>query len=161
MIKFKNFNQSEVTAMTEVKNEIWVCSTDGVWIIDKRHKTARRMYSSSRTFTCMYYDNRSNYIYLGGVDGLISTTPENFRRNVTGNRPQLVAVYVNNELRFAQDGQSFRSTDRLEFASDENHLVFEFSDYPYTQTDKDRFVYRKISSIFDYSIGCNSVSFFN
>ncbi len=142
MIKFKNFNQSEVTAMTEVKNEIWVCSTDGVWIIDKRHKTAQRIYSSSRTFTCMYYDNRSNYIYLGGVDGLISTTPENFRRNVTGNRPQLVAVYVNNELRFAQDGQSFRSTDRLEFASDENHLVFEFSDYPYTQTDKDRFVYR-------------------
>lgn len=142
MIKFKNFSHSDITAMAEVKNEIWACTTDGVWIIDKNHKTSRRIYSTSHTFTCMYYDSRSNIIYMGSVDGLIRTTPENLRRDMVRNHPQLVAVYVNNELRFSQNKQSFRFIDKLQFASDENHLVFEFSDLPYAQSEKDRFVYR-------------------
>lgn len=73
MIWFKNFSQSEVVAMTEVKNDIWVLTTDGIWIINKQLKTSRRVYNTLHSFSCIYYDSRSNLIYIGGVDGLVCT----------------------------------------------------------------------------------------
>jgi signal transduction histidine kinase/ligand-binding sensor domain-containing protein/CheY-like chemotaxis protein/AraC-like DNA-binding protein len=139
---FKNFSQSYILAIAEVKNEIWACTADGVWVIDKRQLTARRVYSTSHTFSCMYYDRRSNLIYMGSVDGLLYTTPENLKRTISRHSLQLTAVFANNELRFGQDGKAFRFFDDIEFAADENHLVFEFSDFPYAQTEKDNFIYQ-------------------
>lgn len=35
-----------------------------------------------------------------------------------------------------------RFADNLRFSADENHLIFEFSDFPYAQTEKNHFLYR-------------------
>jgi signal transduction histidine kinase/ligand-binding sensor domain-containing protein/CheY-like chemotaxis protein/AraC-like DNA-binding protein len=142
MIVFKNFGQGEITAMAEVKNEIWVCSTDGVWIINKKTMKGQRIYSANQTFSCIYYDKRSNLIFLGSVDGLVCTSPENLRRKIQRHSLQLIAVYSNNEQHFNQNGRSFRFFGDIEFAADENHLVFEFSDLPYAQAEKDHFFYK-------------------
>lgn len=142
MIVFKNFGQGEVTAMAEVKNEIWACSTDGVWIINKKTMKGKRIYSANQTFSCMYYDQRSNLIFLGSVDGLVCTSPENLRRKIQRHGLQLIAVYSNNEQHFNQNGRSYRFFGDIEFGADENHLVFEFSDLPYAQAEKDHFFYK-------------------
>lgn len=142
MIAFKNFAQSEIMAMAEVKDEIWACTADGVWVTDKKRLTARRVYTTSHTYSSMYYDRRTNLIYMGSVDGLLCISPENIKRQVLRHQLQLTAVYANNELRFGHDGKAFRFAGDIEFAADENHLVFEFSNFPYAQTEKDNFVYK-------------------
>lgn len=142
MIPFKNFRQSEVTSMTEVNNEIWVATTDGIWIINKRNKTSRRVHNTIHSFSCIYYDSRSNLIFIGGVDGLICATPESFSDDTAQHDLLLTSVYVNNELRFSQNGESVRFSKKLSFSADENHLIFEFSDLPYSKTEKNHFIYR-------------------
>lgn len=142
MLRFHNSSSCETVAMAEVNNEIWVTTDDGIWIVDKKSRKCRRLSSTSKIFSCLYYNHQLNSLYMGSIDGVVETTPERFLTRKPLHPIQLVAVSVNNKLLFSQKGEGLRFIHSLEFNADENHLVFEFSDLPYSQTEKNRFVYR-------------------
>jgi signal transduction histidine kinase/DNA-binding response OmpR family regulator len=140
-IPLQGMGQTATFAMTEVKNHIWVSTTDGLWMIDKRTMMVQHIGNISRSFTSIYYDAPSNMLYLGYKDGVFMATPEQLCNKQGRYRLQLTAVSVNNKLWNGQKG-SIRYAETLYFKSSENHIDFNFSDLPYAQQEKGNFEYQ-------------------
>ena len=131
----------ETFSMTEVRNEIWLSTSEGIWSINKTNRKSKRIGDKEKEFSSMYYDNSSDYVYLGYSNGIAVSTPERFKNASVFHPLHLTALYVNNQPVKKIDGKSIRYTHNFSFTHKENHLVFEFSDLPYSQEDKNKFVY--------------------
>lgn len=138
------FGNNEILSMIEVQQDIWVSTTDGIWIVNKETMNIHRPNIMDKAFTCQYYNPTDNSVYLGGVDGFVITSPNIIQTN-TSDRPIMVtALYVNNELIAPgkKEEESIRYTRRLTLSHNQNNLSFEVSDLPYSLEEKNRFVYR-------------------
>ncbi|WP_071146783.1 hybrid sensor histidine kinase/response regulator transcription factor [Bacteroides ihuae] len=145
VIKFDAFNTSEVFSMMEVNHHIWISTADGFWIVDKKTMNTQRFNVMDKIFTSMYFDKENNRIYLGSVDGYAICSPEIINVN-TRNRPViLTGFYINNQLfspGSSDNSRSIRYVKQLDLNYRQNHLTFEFSDFPYSQEEKNKFVYK-------------------
>lgn len=145
MIALDKFSNSEVLFMTEVEESIWISTTDGIWVVNKQTLEAKRLPVVNKVFTNLFYDSADNRIYMGGVDGFAVTSPE-MQDADASNRPiYLTALFVNDHL-FTPNGksgsQSIRYTHSIVLDYKQNNLSFEFSDFPYAQEGKNKFVYK-------------------
>ena len=75
-ISFGNFSNNEILSMTSVKEHIWVSTTNGLWIIDRRTMDARQQSLTDKRFTSLMFDPEDGNIYLGGADGFGISRPE-------------------------------------------------------------------------------------
>jgi len=143
-IKFDTFSNSEVLSMVEINDNIWISTTDGVWVMNKDTRSARRLNSTDKSFTCFYYNRYSGEIYLGGVDELAVITPGTPDTKKSDNSIILTALYVNNKLfRAGKDynGNNIRYLNNIELNHKQNNLTFEFSDLIYSGEESGKFVY--------------------
>jgi len=141
-ISYDRFTHNEILCMCEIKNEIWMSTTDGILIIDKKRKCVLRSIGASKVFSSIYYDEQSNILYMGYADGVAKTSPEQFTEDNIQHHIILSSLYVNNERMMSQQGMNIRFARPLTFKYKENHLVFELSDLPYSQTEKSTFIYK-------------------
>ena len=70
--------------MTSVKNHIWVSTTNGLWIIDRKTMDARLQNMTDKRFTSLLFDPKENCIYLGGADGFGISHPRYTNHTPTG-----------------------------------------------------------------------------
>ena len=125
-ISFGNFSNNEILSMTSVKEHIWVSTTNGLWIIDRRTMDARQQSLTDKRFTSLMFDPEDGNIYL--------------EHSIL-----LTALYINNQLMSPHTGENIpniRYTDAIELKYDQNNLAFELSDLPYSLEEKHEFVYR-------------------
>lgn len=144
-IFFESFSNNEILSMTPVKEHIWVSTTNGLWIINRKTMDAHQQNMTDKRFTSLFFDPEDGSIYLGGADGFGISRPD-IQTMYQPERPViLTALYINNQLvtpRTREDIPNIRYTDSIELTYDQNNLSFELSDLPYSLEEKNKFVYR-------------------
>ena len=144
-ISFGSFSNNEILSMTSVKNHIWVSTTNGLWIIDRKTMDARLQNMTDKRFTSLLFDPKENCIYLGGADGFGISHPDIQTIHQSERPILLTALYINNQLvspRTRDDVPNIRYTNSIELKYNQNNLSFELSDLPYSLDEKNKFVYR-------------------
>jgi signal transduction histidine kinase/ligand-binding sensor domain-containing protein/CheY-like chemotaxis protein len=140
-IKFNVFGNSEILAMVEEKQHIWISTTEGVWIVDKQTKEVQNLNIDNQLFTAGFYDKISGMIYLGASDELALFSPSLLQEPEPDFTVILTALYVNGEL-FNPNVQSIRYLNEVKLNYKQNNLSFEFSDLHYSPEQGNKFIYR-------------------
>ena len=92
--------------MTSVKEHIWVSTTNGLWIIDRRTMDARQQSLTDKRFTSLMFDPEDGNIYLGGADGFGISHPEIQAMSQPEHSILLTALYINNQLMSPHTGEN-------------------------------------------------------
>lgn len=143
VIPFGRFGSNEVLSMAEVEEDVWVSTPDGILTVDKSTHRVRRLGINNKVFTSLYYSADDGRVYMGTVDGYVSTYPRITAKDTQDLPVTVTALYVNNLPVSSGDGiKNIRHADRIELKHDQNNLSFEVSDLPYSLEEKSRFVYR-------------------
>lgn len=138
MLPFDAYNHYEVLSMAEADGRIWISTTDGFWVADQQTLEVRRLNITDKRFTSMFFDKTSGEFYLGTADGFAISSPEALLAEHLEQPLILTALYVNNQL--YQPG--IRYSHRINLDYDQNNLVFELSDLPYSLEEKSKLLYR-------------------
>ncbi|MDR2496733.1 MAG: response regulator [Tannerellaceae bacterium] len=160
-------NTMEPLSMAEVGNEIWVSSSDGIWITDRRAMTTRRHNIMNRAFSGIYYDAAAKLAYLGGSDGLALIRPSTLAEAGNGRPVLITSLRFNNsspEPCGGFGGKSIRYLDGIRLRHDRNTFSVEISDLNFSQERKSSFIYklRPVDSEWQMlKAGGNSISFSN
>ncbi|MCL1934045.1 MAG: ATP-binding protein [Candidatus Azobacteroides sp.] len=155
VIRWNEFSNNEVISMAEVNEYIWVSTTDGVWVVDKRQLEAKHLNIADKIFTNLFYDSADNRVYMGGMDGFAVTSPEIVNINISDQPIYLTALYVNDRLFISNDktdSRSIRYTRSIVLDHNQNNLSFEFSDFPYGLEEKNKFVYKLVGMNNEWSL---------
>lgn len=145
LIRFDTFSTNEILSMTEVDEDIWISTTEGVWILNKESHDVQRLDIPNEFFTCFYSDKASDKVYMGGVDQFAVLSTDIQKREPRNSRIILTALYINDKLAKAgvdYEGNSIRYLNNIELNYKQNSLSFEFSDLIYSEDKSSKFVYR-------------------
>ncbi len=155
IISLESFGHNEILSMIEVEQDIWVSTTDGVWIIHRETMDARRLHIVDRGFTSLFYDPADRLIYMGGIDGFVVTSPEMAKMNRIERPIVITALYVNNRIVTPDDGisgNSIRYARKFTLGHTQNNLSFEISDLSYSLEEKPQFMYKLTSIDQDWNL---------
>ena len=141
-ILFDRSKRSEIFAMADDEQYLWVTTSDGVFAIDKDSLNIHRLPIAERTYTAAYYDDYTGRIWLGCADGVLSFPPEVLQQEVHATQIRLSALYVNNKPLYDYRERSVRHIKRLVLPHNRNNLTFSVSDLNYPSETHNRFVYR-------------------
>ncbi len=136
-----NHSNAEILSMVEVEADIWISTTDGIWIVNKETLADRWISLSEKRFTSLFYDSDAKMVYMGGLDGIVKATSVN-RDFFEDSRPLMAtALYVNNRP-YELNGSSIRYVKKIRLPYHENNISVDVSDLPYAQTEKSQFLYQ-------------------
>jgi signal transduction histidine kinase/ligand-binding sensor domain-containing protein/AraC-like DNA-binding protein len=144
-IRFDGIKDARIRLLTEENNHIWITTTVGTFVLDKKTLETKYAGVANQTFSCSFFNPSNNEIYLGGVDGFVAFSPTIVREKKSNPNLTLTALYVND--RFFQPGSDYAGKSLL-FAKNislrynQNNLTFEFSDFKYAQMDDNKYVYQ-------------------
>jgi signal transduction histidine kinase/ligand-binding sensor domain-containing protein/DNA-binding response OmpR family regulator len=151
----ENFGQGEILSMIEVEDDIWLSTTDGLWIVHRETMDARQFHIMNRAFTSLFYDPDDRLVYMGSVDGFAVTAPGTVKMHKVERPITLTALYVNNRQVTPGDGiceSSIRYAQRLVFGHAQNNLSFEISDLSYSSEEKAKFMYKLTPTDQDWNL---------
>lgn len=145
LIKYDGFKESNVRVLTEENNHIWITTSDGTFVLDKKTLNIREVKIANKIFACSFYDKTSNEIYLGGTDGFVAFSPTITNNKNANTSVLLTALYVNDRI-FQQgtdyEGKSIRYSNSQSLNYEQNNVSFEFSDMSFSQEDNNKYVYQ-------------------
>ena len=144
-IKYDGFKDCRVNLLTEENNHIWITTSDGTFVLDKKSLSIRSVSLSNKAFTSSFYDPANHEIYLGGVDGLVVFSPSIIRQKNTNLPLALTALYVNDRLfqpGLDYKGNSIRYSKEITLPHNQNNITLEFSDFAFSQGDDNKYVYQ-------------------
>ena len=145
-ISLGEYDSSEVLSIAEVDDNIWITTTDGIWVVGKKEKSAKRLNLMNRVFSSIFYDETDKMIYMGSIDGFAMISPDALEQT-TKDRPIFITnIRINNhpllpDEVITDNENSIRNAHTITLNHDQNNLYFEISDLPYTQDEKNKFVY--------------------
>lgn len=131
------FKADQVLSMEQVEGNIWLSTSEGIWMLDRNTTTLQRFNSSQSAFTAMYYDKDLHEVLMGGADELAIASPATQPATGAGNRLYLTALYINGKL-----SASIRYKDEIRLSHEQNNLAFAVSDLNYSDPEGTRYVYR-------------------
>lgn len=167
VVVLESSGQNEILSIIEVEQDIWVSSTGGLWIIQKETMDVRRFHVMDKAFTSLYYDSAERLIYMGGVDGLVVTSPEIAKKQRVERPITITALYVNNRLMTPGEGmgeEGIRYARQFVFDHAQNNLSFEISDLAYSSEEKTQFMYKLTSIDHDWNLlrkNANRITYHN
>lgn len=144
-IRFDSFNQNEVLSMCDVGQNIWVTTTGGVWQIHKKDFEAKRLNIPDKPYSCIFYSPQDNKVYLGGIDEISILNPEEISKPKPQNKIYITGLLVNDRrynFNASSDEKNIRYRDQFTLNSEQNNLTFEFSDFNYSNSSAEKYVYR-------------------
>jgi len=145
VIKHDGFKESSIRVLTEENNHIWITTSDGTFVLDKKTLKIRQAKIVNKALWCSFYDSASNEIYLGGVDGFVTFSPNIINDKNPDSEVILTALYINDRF-FQQgtdyEGKSIRYSNEISVNYDQNNVTFEFSDLSFSQEDNNKYVYQ-------------------
>lgn len=145
VIKYDGFKDNRIRLLTEENNHIWITTSDGTFVLDKKTLKIRYVKIANKPFTSSFYDATRHEIYLGGVDGLVAFSTSIIHDKIANPALVLTAVYVNDRL-FQPDldyaGNSIRYSKELKLPYNQNNVTFEFSDLSFSKEEDNKYVYQ-------------------
>lgn len=144
-IKLNTFGNSEIFSLNEVNENIWISTTEGIWLLNKHTHNIQRLNIANKSFTCSFFDGSANNIYMGGVDEITVLSTDIPQQSFSPSPIILTALYVNDSFfRGGSDykGKNIRYLDGIELDYRQNNLSLEFSDLVYSEDEANKFVYR-------------------
>jgi signal transduction histidine kinase/ligand-binding sensor domain-containing protein/DNA-binding response OmpR family regulator len=137
-------NNIELLSMIEVDHTIWVSSTNGIWIIDRKKLTTHHQNIMNRAFTSLYYDKEWKRVYMGTIDGLSLTQLPVVYNNKNDSPIIITALYVNDMALPTQSyqGTSIRYLDYIRLKHNQNTFTLEFSDFNFSRESRSIFIYK-------------------
>ncbi|MCI1778698.1 MAG: ATP-binding protein [Bacteroidales bacterium] len=162
VIKFGDFNRSDVLSMEQVGDAVWISTSEGVWTVGKDLEP-RRLDLGGDPYTCIYYDKNADTVYLGGVDEIAVTTPAVMKKRHEA-MPVFITGFSVNDKPYVNGRTGIRYSDRFDLKYNQNHLYFEFSDLNYSPDRKSRFICRMEGIDKDWTllpVSINHVSYAN
>lgn len=139
------FKENSIRVLTEENNHIWITSSDGTFMLDKKNLEIQHVRLINKPFSCSFYDPAQREIYLGGVDGFVVFSPLIVRNNIPNPSVILTGLYVNDRLFQAgldYKGTSIRNAGGIKLAYDQNNVTFEFSDLSFSQDEDNKYLYQ-------------------
>lgn len=139
------YTNTEVLAMADVLDHIWISTTDGVWVVDKQTMDTRRLKLMNRPFSCIFYDKDNRKVYMGTVDGYATVSPEVVEMQPDNHSILITRLHINNRQvnpAGVYGDKGIRYIRELSLEHDENNLYIEISDLPYTSEEQNKFVYK-------------------
>lgn len=169
IINFGEFNNSEILAIAEVEEHIWITTTDGIWVVDKNGMNTRRLHLVNTTFSSIFYDEVGQMIYMGAMDGFAIVSPDALEFVVEDSPVFITDLRINNTTLLSgemitNNGSSIRYAHEITLNYKQNNLYFEVSDLPYMLDEKNKFVYRLEGFDSNWQVvppGNNQISFNN
>ncbi|MDD2646026.1 MAG: two-component regulator propeller domain-containing protein [Bacteroides sp.] len=143
-IAIDTFGENEVLYMLEETDRIWLLTNQGVFIVNRTTYDVQRVSVLGQSFTAGYYDSVDNKVYLGASDEVIVVSPAVLNQSDWINPIRLTELYINNQryCPVETNKQSIRYTNHLSLKSDDNNLIFEFSNLLYAPHGKRPFVFK-------------------
>ncbi len=144
-INFSGFKDVFIRILTEENNHIWVTTSDGTFVLDKKTLQVRATDLLNKPFACSYYNASSRQIYLGGVDGYLEFSPSIANARSALPAITLTALYVNDRLFLpGRDyrGKSIRYANEISLKYDQNNISLEFSDLNFSREKSKNYLYR-------------------
>ncbi len=144
-IKYDGFKDTRIHLLTEENDHIWITTSDGTFVLDKKTLKIRYVKIANKPFSSSFYDASHQEIYLGGVDGLIVFSPSIIRDKITSPSLVLTALYVNDRLfqpGLDYEGNSIRYSKEVTLPYNQNNVTFEFSDLSFSQEEDNKYVYQ-------------------
>lgn len=144
-IRFEGIKETRIRLLTEENNHIWITTSSGTFLLDKKTLKSKYAGIANQTFSCSFFNSENSDIYLGGVDGFVVFPSTKIREKKTNPKLTLTALYINDH--FIQPGVDYKGKSVLfskdiTLDHDQNNLTFEFSDFKYTQADDEKYVYK-------------------
>lgn len=144
-VKFDSFGNSEILSMTEVYDNIWVATTEGIWTVNKRSYSLQKLDVVNKAFTCSFFDKETGKIYMGGADEYTILSPDILHKKVSENPIVFTALYINDKLFRAgidYEGGSIRYLEKISLNYTQNNLIFDFSDFSFAGGNISSYVYK-------------------
>ena len=144
-IHFDTFWEKNIRVLTEEKNHIWITTSDGTYVLDKRTLKIRSVKIVNKPLWCSFYDAEKDEIYLGGVDGYVAFHTQIAKETIPTQKIILTSLYVN-DLFFRAgtdyNGKSIHYSDQISLPYNQNNVTFEFSDLSFSQDDNNKYLYQ-------------------
>ncbi|MFA5046570.1 MAG: two-component regulator propeller domain-containing protein, partial [Paludibacter sp.] len=144
-IRYKNMDESVIRVLTEEKNHIWITTSDGTFVLDKKTLSIKHVKIANIPLWCSFYDSSVNEIYLGGIDGFVVFST-NIIKNENHYKPIiLTALYVNDvyfQAGVDYKGKSIPYSKEISLNYNQNNVSFEFSDLSFSQEEIYKYVYQ-------------------
>lgn len=139
-VEFSSPSQLEVTAMEDVGTDIWVATSNGIWVVDKTSKVVQSANLEIDKVLSMYWDEENDELLLGRIDGLSIVKPQ--ERDTISNTIQIDCsqIVVNDQILF----QGKQSNNPFELHHQQNDLSFYLTDYPHTSSQKQHLLYQMV-----------------
>lgn len=129
-----------VYSLADIQGRIWICSSAGVFFVNKRSGEISR-FSSGKNYVSLAYDRETERL-LAGATGRVDAIPFTEIERLSGER--LSPVYINSLL--VNDSWNVSRKEladgEIVLGNKENNLDITFSDYRYGSDLLHRFVYR-------------------
>lgn len=136
-IKTIPLKADQVLSMEQVEGNIWLSTSEGIWMLDRNTTLLQRFNSGPSAFTSMYYDKDLHEVLMGGADELAIASSASQPATGAGSRLSPTAMYINGKL-----SGSVLYKDEIRLSHEQNNLTFAISDLNYADPEGARYVYR-------------------
>lgn len=144
-IHFDGFKDGFIRILTEENGHIWVTTSNGTFVLDKKTLKVRATDILNKPFSCSYYNAEAKQIYFGGMDGFLEFSPSIANEKTVSPNITLTALYVNDRLFLSgrdYKGKSIRYARDISLKYDQNNVSIEFSDLNFARESGKNYLYR-------------------
>jgi signal transduction histidine kinase/ligand-binding sensor domain-containing protein/CheY-like chemotaxis protein/AraC-like DNA-binding protein len=139
VIAFEGADNALVKSLLEVGNNIWITTTEGLWIISKVDLSTNHINIGNKLFYSSYYDAQSGKILFGGADGIAICPPLISRIKTEKHQIIISSILVDGKKYVGGSNElSVRYKNSVDLSYKQNNISVEFSDFQYSKENRDR-----------------------
>lgn len=135
----KGHPTNHCTEIIEVDRTIWVCFSNGIYILDKAGKVVTKI-STRKAYSEMYFDKANNRVLLGTLDRIdfINISDLEKHQKSSTSSIHITNVVINGNYTLTN---SEIHTGRITLPHDKNNLVVSFSNFTFNRENPPIFNY--------------------
>ncbi|NLO01112.1 MAG: response regulator [Bacteroidales bacterium] len=150
-IPLEKAENAAVFSMLQVGDNIWVSTSEGLWVVGKEEYTTHFVPVNNHVFYSIYYDESTNQILLGGTD-IIATCSPSVHEMLNEPRKVIISSVIVNNKRYvnAADEPAVRFSNKIELPYNQNNVTIKISDLQYAKENRSNFYVFKLKEKDDW-----------
>lgn len=137
-IKLSAILPTEVFAMDEVEDEIWLTTSEGLFMVNKESLNVRRIRISEK-YISISYDNMTRKVWLGTTNKVTQIDPVLLKQELHPKEVSITNIEINGNQELSY---SARQSKYIRLNAEQNNLTIFFSDYQYTDESLMNYAYK-------------------
>lgn len=140
------------SCLIDQHNNLWVTSLTGIFQIDRNNNTTHSfsfhngLTNGQLNKSSVFYDQKNDKIFLGGVDGLNYFTPSNVVIDTSVNRVTISKVSIMGETITGPNGRNTMNTidvaDKITIGHEDEMITLYFTDMDFTPSPRNKYLYQ-------------------